>query len=101
MFYIIGQKIFRQVGGTSTGKKHAPSLCCLGAGKLEEEKLFPSEVFRKIVLNDNSSDDESDRFYKRFIDDMISAMEGSEDSAKELVDLLNSLDPGVSFNYEL
>ena len=32
-----GEKVFKQVGGTSIGKKHAPSRCCLGAGKLEEE----------------------------------------------------------------
>ena len=31
--------MFQQVGGTSIGKKHAPSLCCLGAGKLEEEQI--------------------------------------------------------------
>ena len=51
-YFEFGDQIFQQVGGTSIGKKHAPSLCCLGAGKLEEEKLYPEECFRKIVLKD-------------------------------------------------
>jgi hypothetical protein len=92
--------ILKQVGGTSIGKKHAPSLCCLGAGKLEEEQIFPSENYRSLVLKDNSCQDESERFFKRFIDDMIAAIEGNEENAKEFVDWLNTLDPGLKFTYE-
>ena len=99
-YFKFGEKMFKQVGGTSIGKKHAPSLCCLGAGKLEEEQIFPSENYRSLVLKDNSCQDESERFFKRFIDDMIAAIEGNEENAKEFVDWLNTLDPGLKFTYE-
>ena len=33
--------MYKQTGGTSIGKKHAPDLCCMGAGKLEEDLIFP------------------------------------------------------------
>jgi hypothetical protein len=36
-YFKFGEQMFQQAGGTSIGKKHAPSLCCLGAGRLEEE----------------------------------------------------------------
>jgi hypothetical protein len=42
-YFKFGEKMFQQVGGTSIGKNHAPFLCCLGAGKLEEEQIFPTE----------------------------------------------------------
>ena len=79
-----GEQIFKQVGGTSIGKKHAPSLCCLGAGKLEEDEIFPAGPFRNLVLKDKASVDESDRLYKRFIDDMMALTNGTADEAKEL-----------------
>ena len=56
--------MFKQEGGTSIGKKHAPDTACLGAAKFEEVNILPSEQFRNIVLNDDSSPDDSDRFYK-------------------------------------
>ena len=99
-YFELGEKIFQQVGGTSIGKKHAPALCCLGAGKLEEEDIFPSEQFRNIVLDDKTTPDQNDRFYKRFIDDMIAAMEGTEDDAREFVEWMNTLNPSLSFTYE-
>ena len=99
-YFELGDKVFRQVGGTSIGKKHAPALCCLGAGKLEEEQIFPSEIFRSIVAKDNTTQDESDRFYKRFIDDMIAAMDGTEEEAKQFVEWLNTLDSSLKFTYE-
>ena len=53
-----GDSCFKQVGGTSIGKKHAPPLACLAAGKFEEENVFTSEIFKEKVLNDTSSDDD-------------------------------------------
>ena len=99
-YFEFGEKVFQQVGGTSIGKKHAPALCCLGAGKFEEEEIFPTEQFRSLVLKDETIDDDSERFYKRFIDDMIMAMNGTEDDAKNLVDYMNTLHPSLKFTYE-
>ena len=95
-----GEKMFKQVGGTSIGKKHAPALCCLGAGKLEEDCIFPSEPFQNLVIKDKGSPDESDRFFKRFIDDMMALTNGTEDEAKEFVGWLNTLWPGLQFTFE-
>ena len=83
-FFEFGDKVFEQIGGTSIGKKHAPPVACLGAGKLEEEKVFPSENFKKHVLDDKESDDDKDRFFTRFIDDMLSAFLGSKEEASDL-----------------
>ena len=88
------------MGGTSIGKKHAPSLCCLGAGKLEEELIFPSEQFQNLVVKDNRTLDEADRFYGRFIDDMLARTKGTEAEAEEFVKWLNTLWPGLKFTYE-
>ena len=84
IFFEFGDKVFEQIGGTSIGKKHAPPVACLGAGKLEEEKVFPSENFKKHVLDDKESDDDKDRFFTRFIDDMLSAFLGSKEEASDL-----------------
>ena len=99
-YFEFADKVFQQVGGTSIGKKHAPSLCCLGAGKLEEDILFPSEQFRNLVLKDNRTQDESDRFFGRFIDDMLALMNGSRADADYFVQWLNSIWPGIKFTYE-
>ena len=93
-------KTFQQVGGTSIGKKQAPSLCCLGAGKLEEELVFPSEQFQNLVVKDQRTMDEADRFFGRFIDDMLSLTNGTEAEAVEFVNWLNTLWPGIKFTYE-
>ena len=66
-----GQKLFKQEGGTSIGNKHAPYTACLGARKLEEDEIFPSNSFKEIILNDEASEDVKDRHNKRFIDDMM------------------------------
>ena len=95
-----GEKLFKQVGGTSIGKKHAPALCCLGPGKLEEDIIFPAELFRGLVIKDKGSADESERFFKRFIDDMMALTNGTADDAKEFVGWLNTLWPGLQFTYE-
>ena len=92
--------MLKQVGGTSIGKKHAPALCCLGAGKLEEDMIFPAEPFRSLVIKDKGSADESERFFKRFIDDMMALTNGTTDDAKEFVGWLNTLWPGLQFTYE-
>ena len=78
--------MFQQVGGTSIGKKHAPPVACLGAGRLEEESIYPSQKFKSLILNDKENDCEEDRFWKRFIDDIVAATQGSREEAQELVD---------------
>ena len=76
-YFEFGEKNFHQVGGTSIGKKHAPPLACLAAGKLEEEVIFTADIFKAKVLKDIRNDDDKARFYKRFIDDMIAAFMGT------------------------
>ena len=44
--------------------------------------------------------DESDRLYKRFIDDMMALTNGTADEAKAFVEWLNTLWPGLQFTYE-
>ena len=99
-YFEFGDKIFKQTGGTSIVKKHAPDLCCLGAAKLEEELIFPNERFQNLILDDSSTDDPKERFYKRFIDDMFAAVEGTEQQSKEFVDWMNTLWPGLTFTFD-
>ena len=44
--------------------------------------------------------DEADRFFGRFIDDMLSLTNGTEAEAVEFVNWLNTLWPGIKFIYE-
>ena len=99
-YFEFGEHLYKQEGGTSIGKKHAPDTACLGAGKFEEETIFPSERFQNIVLKDNSSMDVKDRFYKRFIDDMIAATNCTQQEANNFVDWLNTLNPSLNFTFE-
>ena len=94
-YFEFGEKIFEQTGGTSIGKKHAPPVACLGAGKLEEDEIFPSENFQKYILDDKESYDAKDRFFTRFIDDMLSAFVGTEEEASDFVSWINTLWPGL------
>ena len=96
-YFEFGEHLYKQEGGTSIGKKHAPDTAFLGAGKFEEETIFPSERFQNIVLKDNSSMDEKDRFYKRFIDNMIQATNNTQQKANNFVDWLNTLNPSLDF----
>jgi hypothetical protein len=52
------------------------------------------------VLNDDSSPDDSDRFYKRFIDDMIAATNCSQQQAQQFVNWLNTFNPSLQFTFE-
>ena len=88
-----------QETGSAIGQKQAPPVCCLGAAKLEEEKIYPSEQFQKYVLKDLSDDDETHRWFKRFIDDQIAACAITVEEAKTFVDWLNTLWPGIKFTY--
>ena len=99
-YFEFGENLYKQEGGTSIGKKHAPDTACLGAGKFEEEFILPSGQFRDIVIDDKSVDDDKERFYKRFIDDMIAATCCTEQEAKQFVEWLNTLDPNLTFTYE-
>ena len=51
-------------------------------------------------MKDKGSVDESDRFFKRFIDDMMALTNGTANDAKEFVGWLNTLWPGLQFTYE-
>ena len=99
-YFTFGERVFKQEGGTSIGKKHAPDTACLGAAKFEEVNILPSEQFRNIVLNDDSSPDDSDRFYKRFIDDMIAATNCSQQQAQQFVNWLKTLNLSLQFTFE-
>ena len=99
-YFEFGEHLYKQEGGTSIGKKHAPDTACLGAGKFEEDNVLPSQEFQNIVLNDNSSGDEMDRFYARFIDDMIAATSCTKEQAHNFVEWLNTLDPSLDFTFE-
>ena len=99
-YFEFGHHLYKQEGGTSIGKKHAPDTACLGAGKFEEESILPTENFKNIVLDDISNNEEKDRFYKRFIDDMIAATCCTRQQANDFVDWLNTLDPNLTFTHE-
>ena len=99
-YFEFGEHSYQQTGGTSIGKKHAPPLACLGAGKLEEEKIFTANIFKEKILNDKESEDDKDRFYKRFIDDMVAAFLGTQEEAASYVEWMNTLWPGLRFTYD-
>ena len=99
-YFEFGDHNFKQEGGTSIGKKHAPDTACLGAGKFEEENILPSQQFQHIVLKDLSTNDDKDRFYKRFIDDMIAATACTSEEAQDFVKWFNTLNPNLKFTYE-
>ena len=72
----------------------------MAEGKLEEDKIYPSEQFQNFILKDLSSQDNCDRFYTRFIDDKLAAFLGSKNQAEEFVTWMNSLLPGLHFTFE-
>ena len=92
--------MFQQVGGTPIDKKHAPPLACLGAGKLEKDVIYPSQQFHSLVLDDKENDCEEERFYKRFIEDIIAAMIRTKEDARRFVEWMNTLWPGIEFTFE-
>ena len=99
-FIEFGEKLFQQVGGTSIGKKHAPPVACLGAGKLEKDLIFPSEKFQSLILDNKDNDNDKDGFWKRFIDDIIAAMQGTREEAEMFANWMNTLWPGIEFTFE-
>ena len=99
-YFEFGEKTFKQTGGTSIGKKHAPDLCCLGAGKFEEDFIFPDIKFQELIINDMSKPDPKERFFRRFIDDMFAATVGTEQQIKDFVEWMNTLWPGLSFTFD-
>ena len=52
------------------------------------------------IEHDTSNNDDKERFYKRFIDDMIAATCCTGQEAKDFVDWLNTLDQNLTFTYE-
>ena len=99
-YFTFGETLYRQKTGVSIGQKYAPSFAGLGAGKLEEDKIFPSVQFQNFILKDLDSQDNCDRFYTRFIDDKLAAFLGSKDQAEDFVTWMNTLWPGLHFTFE-
>jgi hypothetical protein len=75
-------------------------LACLGARRLESETIYPSHNFKTLVLDDKENNCEEDRFWKRFIDDIVAAMQGSRDDAERFVEWMNTLWDGIEFTFE-
>ena len=75
------EQIFEQTGGVSIGKKHGPAFCCLAAGKLKVDIIYPSDRFKLKVMDNKSSPEENQRFWKRLIDDIIAAFVGTQQEA--------------------
>ena len=95
-YFEVGEHCFRQTGGTSIGKKHAPSVACLGAGKLEEENIFTAFIFKENVLNDKKSVDDKDRFN----DDMVAAFLGTEEEAGDFVAWIKPTNHQIFLHYQ-
>ena len=89
-YFTFGDRLYRQNTGVSIGQKYAPPFACLGAGKLEEDKIFPTDKFEEYILDDRDSQDSKYRFYTRFIDDKFAASTGNRKQAEECVSLLNT-----------
>ena len=53
---------------------------------METDLIYPSEEFKTLFLDNKDNNDEEDRFWKRFIDDIVAAMEGTREEAKVFVD---------------
>ena len=62
--------------------------------------IYPSEKFKNLFLDDKENDNEEYRFWKRFIDDIVAAMQGTREEAKVFVDWMNTLWPGIEFTFE-
>ena len=89
IFSFNGNK-YRQKGGVGTGNKMSPPYCCLGMGKFESKAL--SSEFPLVDLIS---------LWKRFIDDIFMLFKGSKEQCQELVNWLNSLEPGIiKFKHE-
>ena len=57
-------------------------------------------MYQNLVLDNKENNNVEDRFWKRFIDDIIAATQGSEEDAKRLVDWMNTLWEGIEFTFE-
>ena len=72
----------------------------MGAGKLEEEKILSANILKEKILYDKESVDDKERFYKRFIDDMVAAYLGTQEEAASYVEWMHILWPGLRFTYD-
>ena len=59
-----------------------------------------SVEFKNVVLDNLDNDDNTDRWFRRFIDDQFMLFHGDKDKAIEFVKWLNSLEEGISFTFE-
>ena len=83
-YFQFNGKTYKQKGGVGTGVKLAPPYACLGIGDFEKNAFSSNKEILDAVM-----------LWKRFIDDVFALFKGTEDEAKEFLDWLNSLMPGV------
>ena len=84
------KKYINKKGGVGTGNKMSPPYCCLGMGKFESKALSSGFPLVDLIC-----------LWKRFIDDIFMLFKGSKEECQELVNWLNSLEPGIiKFKFE-
>ena len=87
-YFQYNKKIYKQVGGVGTGIKLAPPYACLAMGKFEDT-VFNTEEEEEQQLLDMVI------LWKRFIDDILMLIKGTEAECGKLVSWLNNILPGV------
>lgn len=94
-FFLFDNIMYLQLVGTAMGTIFAPPYACLTIGYLEVTKLYP--VLReRFPLHVAKLIEEQ---YKRYMDDGISPLP-PEVSPDVFLEILNSLDPDISFTLE-
>ena len=86
-YFEFNEELYLQTAGVPIGPCMAPPYACLGMGE-----------FENIAFNDSRYLEEHSPkiyFWKRFIDDVLTLYEGTEEEAEQFVCYLNSLFPGV------
>ena len=89
-YFEFGDEIRVQSTGAATGQKQAPPYYCLGAAKMGEDKIYPNEQFQEFIFKDTSTNDEKDRWWHRFIDDILAVTTMSQEQAEDFVSWMNS-----------
>ena len=92
-YFEFNDRTYIQKEGVPIGPCMAPPYACLGMGEFEK-KCFEEPTFMQTFQTKH-------QFWRRFIDDILTLFKGNEDEAKQFVDFLNSLFPGViEFTFE-
>jgi len=92
-YFEFNDKTYIQKEGVPIGPCMAPPYACLGMGDFEKE-CFKAPTFIDTFQHKL-------QFWRRFIDDILTLFRGNEEEAKQFVDFLNSLFPGIiEFTFE-